>query len=317
MPLKLFTGNANVKLSQKIAAKMRKNLSKCTVSKFKDNETYVKIEDSVRGDSVFLIQSTSNPVNENFMQLCLMSDACKRAGASKITAVIPYFGYARADRRNNNQRESIAAKLSANLLTASGIDRVVVADIHSAQTLGYFDIPIVHVKALQLFANYFGKYDSDKLVVVSPDIGGVIRARNLAGKLNNCPIAIIDKRRSQTTPSNIEAFNIVGDVSNKIAIIHDDIVDSGNTISKAVSMVKKYGATKIIVCATHAVLSEPASTNLNNVNIDEIVFTDTIQIEPYLINLLENKLTILSMDEIFGITLNNLFANNSVNAINL
>jgi ribose-phosphate pyrophosphokinase len=216
MPLKLFTGNANVNLSQKIARHMNVKLSRCTLRQFKDNETYVKIEDTVRGSSVFIVQSTSNPANENLMQLCLMSDACKRAGANKITAVIPYFGYARADRRNNSQRESIGAKLVANLLTASGIDRIVVSDIHSAQTLGYFDIPVIHIKALNLFSNYFKKaFLCNELVVVSPDIGGVIRARNLAGNLENCPIAIIDKRRSSTSPENIEAFNIVGHVDGK------------------------------------------------------------------------------------------------------
>ena len=231
MPLKLFTGNANVKLSQNIAKHMKTTLGKCTVRSFKDNETYVRFDDSVRGASVFLIQPTSNPVNENFMQLCLMTDACKRAGAKKITAVMPYFGYSRSDRRNNNQREAISAKLAANLLTASGVDRVVVADIHSTQTLGYFDIPIIHIKALSLFAGYFNNYEKSDFVVVSPDIGGVIRARNLAGNLDNCPIAIIDKRRSQSEPENIEAFNIVGDVKNKTAIIYDDIVDSGSTIA--------------------------------------------------------------------------------------
>ena len=314
MPLKLFTGNANVQLSQKIAKKMKIQLSKCTVRPFKDNETYVRIEDTVRGCSVFLVQSTSNPANENLLQLCLMTDACKRAGANKITAVIPYFGYARADRRNNSQREAIAAKLAANLLTASGVDRVVVADIHSAQTLGYFDIPVIHIKALSLFATFFKQnYTCKDLVVVSPDIGGVIRARNLAGNLNNCPIAIIDKRRSHSFPDNIEAFNIVGEVSDKIAIIYDDIIDSGNTIAKAVSMVKQNGATKVIVCATHAVLSEPAQSNLNNDFIDKIIFTDTIEISPYIENLLGNKLIILSMDKLIGSTLENLYQDNSMN----
>ena len=307
MPLKLFTGNSNVKLSQKIAYRMNRKLGQCTVSQFKDNETYVKFDDSVRGSSVFLIQSTSNPVNEHFMQLCLMSDACKRAGASKITAVIPYFGYARADRRANNEREAIGAKVAANLLTASGVDRVVVSDIHSAQTLGYFDIPIIHVKALSLFADYFSNHNASNIVVVSPDIGGVIRARNLAGNLSNCPIAIIDKRRSQTIPSNIEALNIVGSVKNKTAIIVDDIIDSGGTILKAAEMVKKHGANKVIVCATHGVLSSPAESNLNSNLIDEIVLTDTIELSPYIQNMLSHKLTILSMDLLIGETLNNLY----------
>lgn len=242
------------------------------------------------------------------------ADACKRAGANKITAVIPYFGYARADRRNNNNREAIGAKLVANLLTASGIDRIVVTDIHGAQTLGYFDIPIIHIKSLGLFSDYLkSNFDCKNLVVISPDIGGVIRARNLASNLNNCPIAIIDKRRSHTIPDNVEAFNIVGDVENKIAIIYDDIVNTGSTIAKAVSMVRQHGATQVILCATHAVLSKDASVNLNTDDIDKIIFTDTIEMSAYMKNQFGHKLHILSMDSIIGETLTNLYNNHSVN----
>lgn len=306
MPLKLFTGTANIKLSKRISSVLKKPLSKNTIRTFNDHETYVRLDESVRGASVFIVQPTSYPANENLMQLCLLADACKRASAKKITAVIPYFGYSRSDRRNNNQRESISAKLAANLITASGIDRVIVSDIHSPQTLGYFDIPVIHVKCMILFSNYIrNNYNIQDIVVVSPDIGGVIRSRNLASYLDNCPIAIIDKRR---TNSNVECINIVGDVKNKIAIIIDDIIDTGSTISKAADLLKANGATNIIVCATHAVLSKNCKKNIENLNISKFIFTDTIEIEPFIECNFNSKLKILSTDKLIGHTIQNVYS---------
>jgi ribose-phosphate pyrophosphokinase len=264
---------------------------------FADGELYIQIQESIRGCDVYLIQPTCQPVNDHLMELLIMIDACRRASARQITAVIPYYGYARADRKTAG-RESITAKLAANLITQAGASRILAMDLHSAQIQGYFDIPVDHVYGSPSLLRYLKQKNLPDLVVVSPDVGGVARARAFAKKLNEAPLAIIDKRRQAHNVA--EVMNVIGDVAGKTAVLVDDMIDTAGTISEAARLLRKQGATKVYACATHAVFSPPAVDRLSSGVFEEVIVTNTIPVP-------ENKrfpqLRVLSVADILGETI--------------
>ncbi|MGG3894048.1 ribose-phosphate diphosphokinase [Geobacillus stearothermophilus] len=270
--LKLFALNSNMRLAKEIAEIMGIELGKCSVSRFSDGEIQINIEESIRGDDVFVIQSTSVPVNEHLMELLIMIDALKRASARTINIVIPYYGYARQDRKAR-AREPITAKLVANLLETAGASRVITLDLHAPQIQGFFDIPIDHLMGVPILADYFKSKQLDDIVVVSPDHGGVTRARKLADRLK-APLAIIDKRRPR--PNAVEVMNIIGQVSGKTAILIDDMIDTAGTIMLAANALVEHGAKEVYACCTHPVLSGPAIERIQSSKIKELVVTNSI-----------------------------------------
>jgi ribose-phosphate pyrophosphokinase len=271
--LKIFTLNSNVKLAEEIAKVIGVELGKCTVTRFSDGEIQINIEESIRGCDVFVIQSTSSPVNEHLMELLILIDALKRASAKTINLVIPYYGYGRQDRKAR-AREPITAKLVANLLETAGATRVITLDLHAPQIQGFFDIPIDHLMGVPILAQYFkNKKFGEDIVVVSPDHGGVTRARKLAEQLK-APIAIIDKRRPK--PNVAEVMNIVGHIEGKVAILIDDIIDTAGTITLAANALVENGASEVYACCTHPVLSGPAIDRIQNSGIKELVITNSI-----------------------------------------
>jgi ribose-phosphate pyrophosphokinase len=272
--LKIFSGNANQTFAEKVAKEAGVGLGHCKIGRFADGEINVEINESVRGDSVFVVQSTCPPVNESYMELFLMLDALKRASAEQITAVIPYFGYARQDRKAS-PRAPISSKCMADLLTAAGADRVVCVDLHAAQIQGFFNVPVDHLFAIPTMARAWReKYGAgDQYIAVSPDAGGVERTRAFAKRLE-CSIAIIDKRRSK--PNEAKALHLIGDVRGKIAIIVDDMCDTAGTLTQAVDSLLKNGAKSVFAVATHAVLSGPAISRLTESGIEKVLVTDTI-----------------------------------------
>jgi len=270
--LKIFTLNSNKELSQEIADVVGVDLGKCSVTRFSDGEIQINIEESIRGCDVYVIQSTSDPVNEHLMELLIMVDALKRASAKRINIVIPYYGYARQDRKAR-AREPITAKLVANLLETSGATRVITLDLHAPQIQGFFDIPIDHLMGVPILAEYFSQKQFDDIVVVSPDHGGVTRARKLADRLK-APIAIIDKRRPR--PNVAEVMNIVGNIEGKTAILIDDIIDTAGTITLGANALVENGAKEVYACCTHPVLSGPAIERIQNSTIKELVVTNSI-----------------------------------------
>ena len=270
--IKIFTGNSHPELAKEIADLLGIPLGNAKVSTFSDGEISVDINETVRGVDIFIVQSTSSPVNNNLMELLIMIDAFKRASAGRITAVIPYYGYARQDRKAKS-RDPITAKLVADILTAAGADRVLTMDLHASQIQGYFDIPVDHLLGQNLLANYFNKMGLEDLTVVSPDLGSVTRARKFADKLN-APIAIIDKRRPKANVSEI--MNIIGDVNGKRCILIDDMIDTAGTIANAANALKELGAKNVYACCTHGVLSGPAFERINNSAIEELVMLNTI-----------------------------------------
>ncbi len=270
--IKLFSGNSHRKLAEAICKELNVPCGNCEVGKFSDGEIFVNIAETVRGCDVFIIQPTCTPVNDNLMEALILIDALKRASAGRINAVIPYYGYARQDRKTK-AREPITAKLVANLLTQAGTDRVISMDLHAGQIQGYFDIPVDHLSGVPILAEYVrDKVDKDT-VIVSPDIGGVVRTRNFANILD-LPIAIIEKRRPKANVS--EVMNVIGDIEGKNVILVDDIVDTAGTITKAAEVLKNFGAKKVYACATHAVLSGPAIERIENSVIEKFIVTDTI-----------------------------------------
>jgi ribose-phosphate pyrophosphokinase len=270
--LQLFTCNSNPGLAREIADHIGVPLGDAHVGKFSDGEIHVKLDESVRGADVYVIQSTCHPVNQHLMELLVMVDALKRASARTINVVIPYYGYARQDRKTR-ARDPITAKLVANLIETAGADRVITMDLHANQIQGFFDIPVDHLLGVPILADYFIKKKLDDVVVVSPDHGGVIRARKLAERLE-APIAIIDKRRPE--PNVAEVMNIVGDVKGKKAIIIDDIIDTAGTITLAANALLEQGAKEVYACCTHPVFSGPAIDRIRQANIEEMVVTNTI-----------------------------------------
>lgn len=275
--LLLFSGNSNLKLAESLAASIGKELGKAEVQKFGDGEINVKINQAVRGKDVYIIQPTSYPTNDNLMELLIMIDACRRASAAYVNAVIPYYGYARQDRKTRG-REPITAKLVANLITEAGADRVITMDLHAGQIQGYFDIPVDHFTAIRLLSEQFkekafGK--DDEYVVVSPDLGGVRRARAFADYLK-LGIAIIEKRRPR--PNVSEVMNVIGDFKGKHCILVDDMIDTGGTIINAATHLLESGAKDVYIAATHGVLSGNAVEKLNNSNVKQLIITDTISL---------------------------------------
>ncbi len=274
--LKVFSGNINKELYKEIISYLGINEGKIYVGRFADGEVEVKIEENIRGTDCFVVQPTCPPVNENLMELLIIIDALKRASAARITAVIPYFGYARQDRKSE-PRVPITSKLVANLIVAAGANRVLTMDLHAGQIQGFFDIPVDHLFATPVFLEYFNSLDDVKdktqVVVVSPDAGGVERARAFAKRLDTA-LAIVDKRRP--SPNQAEVMNIIGDVKNKVAIIFDDIVDTGGTLIKVAEKLKQEGAKKVYAACTHAVLSQNADKKILNSSIEELVVTNTI-----------------------------------------
>ena len=271
--MKLLTGNSNKNLSQKISKFLKNRLVNSSIRKFSDGEIYIEINENIRGNSIFVIQSVSSPANDNLMELLLCIDALKRSSAKNITAVIPYFGYARQDRKVV-PRTSISAKLVSNLLAKAGADRVVTVDLHAGQIQGFFDIPVDNLFATPIFARHVRKKIKTKnLICIAPDVGGTERARAL-GKLLNVGLAIVDKRRPKAGQSQV--MNIIGDVRGKTCIIVDDIIDSGGTIVNAAAALKKRGAKDVHVYVTHGVLSGGAENKIKKSNIKNLVITDTI-----------------------------------------
>ncbi|MEB3213186.1 MAG: ribose-phosphate pyrophosphokinase [Leptolyngbyaceae bacterium] len=273
--LRLFSGSANSILAKEIARYLGMDLGPMVRKQFADGELYIQIQESIRGCDVYLIQPTCRPVNDHLMELLIMIDACRRASARQITAVVPYYGYARADRKTAG-RESITAKLVANLITQAGASRVLAMDLHSSQIQGYFDIPCDHVYGMPVLVQYLESKNLDDIVVVSPDVGGVARARALAKKLDDAPLAIIDKRRQAHNVA--EVMNVIGDVRNKTAILVDDMIDTAGTICEGAKLLRKEGAREVYACATHPVFSPPAIERLSSGLFEEVIVTNTIPI---------------------------------------
>lgn len=276
--LKIFTGNSNKEFAQKVAQAAGVELGYCQIGRFADGEIQTEIHESVRGDSVFVIQSTCPPVNESYMEMFIMLDALKRASASSITAVLPYYGYARQDRKVA-PRAPITSKLMADLLTTAGATRVVAVDLHAAQIQGFFNVPVDHLFAIPTLARAWRERfgSGEQYVAVSPDAGGVERTRAFAKRIE-APIAIIDKRRIR--PNEAQALNVIGDVKDKTAVIIDDMIDTAGTLTQAVDSLLKNGAKKVIAVATHAVLSGPAISRLTESGIEKVYVTDTIPLSP-------------------------------------
>src|SRR5690625_3375868 len=272
--LKVFSLNSNEPLAEEIAKEIGTTLGKCTVSRFSDGEVQINIEESIRGCDVYVIQSTNTPVNQHIMELLIMIDALKRASARSVNIVMPYYGYARQDRKARS-REPITSKLIANLIETTGADRVVTLDLHAPQIQGFFDVPIDHLQGVPLLSEYIKEKDLQDLVIVSPDHGGVIRARRMAERLN-APIGIIDKRRPK--PNVAEVMNIIGEIEGKTVVIIDDIIDTAGTMQLAADALVEKGAKEVYACATHPVLSGPAIDRIQNSQIKELVVTNTIEL---------------------------------------
>ena len=300
--IKIFSGNSNPALAKDIALRLSTNVCAADVGRFSDGEISVQIKESVRGYDVFIVQSTCAPVNEHLMELLIMIDACRRARAGRITAVIPYYGYARQDRKVRS-RDPITAKLVANLIGAAGAQRVLTMDLHASQIQGYFDVPVDELVGGQILVKHYLErgFRGDDLVVVSPDLGSVTRARNFANKLN-APLAIIDKRRPR---ANIcEVMNIIGEVDGKRALLVDDMIDTAGTICNAAQALKDAGATEVYACCTHGVLSGPALQRIEDSPIKELVSTDTI---PLPANARTSKIHTVSVAEAFAAAIERIY----------
>lgn len=304
--LRLISGSSNFALSQEVARYLGLDLTPIIRKRFADGELYVQILESIRGSDVYLLQPTCRPVNDHMMELLVMIDACRRASARQITAVLPYYGYARADRKTAG-RESITAKLVANLITKSGADRVLAMDLHSAQIQGYFDIPVDHIYGAPIIVDYLKKKDLTDLVVVSPDVGGVARARAFAKMLGDAPLAIIDKRRQAHNVA--EVMNVIGDVHGKTAVLVDDMIDTAGTITEGAKLLRKEGARQVYACATHAVFSPPAVERLSSGCLEEVIVTNTI---PLSAEQSFPQLKMLSVANLLGETISRIHEESSV-----
>ncbi|MBW4520784.1 MAG: ribose-phosphate pyrophosphokinase [Scytolyngbya sp. HA4215-MV1] len=307
--LRLFSGSANVALAQEVARYLGMDLGPMVRKRFADGELYIQIQESIRGCDVYLIQPTCRPVNDHLMELLIMIDACRRASARQITAVIPYYGYARADRKTAG-RESITAKLVANLITEAGASRIIAMDLHSGQIQGYFDIPLDHVYGSPVLLDYIASKQLPDMVVVSPDVGGVARARAFAKKLNDAPLAIIDKRRQAHNVA--EVMNVIGDVAGKTAVLVDDMIDTAGTISEGARLLRQQGARQVYACATHAVFSPPAIERLSSGLFEEVIVTNTMPMpEEYRFP----QLTVLSVANMLGETIWRVHEDSSVSSL--
>merc|ERR1712000_289491 len=271
--LMVFTGNANPELAQKIAESLDSRMGNATVGQFSDGEIAVEINENVRGKDVFILQSTCAPTNDNLMELIVMIDALRRASAARITAVVPYFGYARQDRRVRSARVSISAKVVADMMGKAGVDRVMTMDLHADQIQGFFDVPVDNVYGSPILLDDIERQNYDDLVAVSPDVGGVVRARAIAKQLN-ADLAIIDKRRPQANQAQV--MHIIGEIEGRTCVVVDDMIDTAGTLCKAGEALKDHGAARVVAYATHPILSGPAVDNITNSVLDEVVVTDTI-----------------------------------------
>ena len=306
--IKLFAGNSNRPLAEAVAKRLNTTLGDIEVGKFSDGETSVHLGETVRGRDLFITQSTSTPVNDNLMELLIMIDAAKRASAGRVTAVMPYFGYARQDRKARS-RDPITAKLVADLLTSAGADRVLTMDLHAAQIQGFFNIPVDNLLGGPTLYNYFADKMDENYIVVSPDIGSVNRARKVAERLN-CPMAIIDKRRPKANV--MEVMNIIGNVEGKKCLLVDDMIDTAGTIVQGAQALVDQGAIEIHACCTHAVLSGPAIERLEKSAITELVMLDTVQLPP---EKMLSKMKILSTAEIFAAAIENVYLDKPMSKI--
>ncbi len=275
--LMVFSGNANPALASKVAQKLCISLGNATLGRFSDGEIAIEINENVRGKDVFIIQSTCAPTNDHIMEVILMADALRRASAARITAVLPYFGYARQDRRPRSARVPISAKVVASMMANAGIDRVLTVDLHADQIQGFFDIPVDNVYGSPVLLDEIQSQNYERPIVVSPDVGGVVRARAVAKQLDT-ELAIIDKRREKANVAQV--MHIIGDVTNRTCILVDDMCDTAGTLCQAANALKEHGAFKVVAYATHPVLSGKAIDNINNSNLDELVVTDTIPLSP-------------------------------------
>ncbi|MCO7246236.1 MULTISPECIES: ribose-phosphate pyrophosphokinase [Halomonadaceae] len=271
--LMVFAGNANPELAQKIAESLDSRMGNATVGQFSDGEIAVEINENVRGKDVFILQSTCAPTNDNLMELILMVDALRRASATRITAVLPYFGYARQDRRVRSARVPISAKVVADIMVKAGVDRVMTMDLHADQIQGFFDVPVDNVYGSPILLDDIERQNYSDLVVVSPDVGGVVRARAIAKQLN-ADLAIIDKRRPQANQAQV--MHIIGEIEGRTCVVVDDMIDTAGTLCKAGEALKDHGAKRVVAYATHPILSGPAVDNITNSELDEVVVTDTI-----------------------------------------
>jgi len=303
---KIFSGTANPQLTKDIAEHLGMSVGKCDIKRFSDGEISVQIQESIRGRDVFIVQPTSAPANDNLMELLIMVDALRRASANKITAIIPYFGYARQDRKAA-PRVPITAKLVANLIEESGIDRVVTMDLHAGQIQGFFDIPVDNLYGSILFKDYIEKKGLKNPIIASPDVGGVARARYFAEKLG-LDMVIIDKRREKANHS--EVMNIIGDVEGKDVILIDDMIDTAGTMTHGANALKEKGANSVMACATHGVLSGPAFDRIKNSSLDELVITNTIPLAKEC-----EKITVLDTSELFAEVIRRVYFNESVNKL--
>ena len=308
--LKLFTGTSDRELAKEVAGHLKIDLGDTTVSTFSDGEIMVRLNENARGSDAFVIQSTCTPVNDNIMQLLLIIDALKRASAGRITAVIPYYGYARQDRKVQ-PRVPISAKMVADLITAVGTNRVLTVDLHAGQIQGFFNIPVDNLYAAPVLAEYIKKkYVSDNLVIVSPDAGGVERARSFAKRLN-CSIAIIDKRREKA--NECEVMNVIGDVLDKDTLLIDDMVDTAGTLTQAAKALKEQGARRVSAACTHAVLSGSAIERINNSPIEELIVTNTIPMDSK--TAMCSKLKVLSLASLLGEAIKMIHEESSISSL--
>lgn len=306
--IRIIAGNANEELAEKISKELGRDIADSQVTHFSDGEINVNISETVRGRDVFIIQPTCSPVNDNLMEVLILIDAVKRASAGRINVVIPYYGYARQDRKTKS-REPITAKLVADLLTVAGAGRVVTMDLHAGQIQGYFDIPVDHLTAIPMLADHFKNIVGKDTVVVSPDLGGVTRARRFANKLD-LPIAIIEKRRPKANEA--EVMNIIGDIEGKNAILVDDMIDTAGTVTKAATVLKEQGAKKIYGCATHGVLSGPAIDRICASELEKFIITDTIPLDKSCEN---EKIEVVSVAHLFAEAIKRINKNKSISVI--
>lgn len=307
----VFSGNANRVLSEGIVKKLNMRLGMATVGRFSDGEIFVEIEENVRGRDVFIVQPTCSPTNENLMELLVMIDAMRRASAARITAVIPYYGYARQDRRSRSARVPITARLVADMIGNAGADRALTVDLHADQIQGFFGIPVDNVYASPILLGDVWRQEYENLIVVSPDVGGVVRARALAKRLGDADLAIIDKRRPRANVSEI--MHIIGDVEGRTCVMVDDLVDTAGTLCHAASALKKNGANKVVAYCTHPVLSGAAAENVRNSVLDELVVTDTIPLTEELKAI--GKIRQLSVAEMLAETIRRIAVGESVSSL--
>jgi ribose-phosphate pyrophosphokinase len=307
----VFSGNANKALSEGIVRKLNMRLGMATVGRFSDGEIYVEIEENVRGRDVFIVQPTCAPTNENLMELLVMIDAMRRASAARITAVMPYYGYARQDRRSRSARVPITARLVADMIGNAGAHRALTVDLHADQIQGFFGIPVDNVYASPILLGDIWRQEYENLIVVSPDVGGVVRARALAKRLGDADLAIIDKRRPR--PNVSEIMHIIGDVEGKTCVMVDDLVDTAGTLCHAASALKKNGAKKVVAYCTHPVLSGAAVSNVRDSVLDELVVTDTIPLRDELLAV--GKIRQLSIAEMLAETIRRIAVGESVSSL--